>query len=118
MLAAPVSSPAAMMAKSTRSATSSGRVKLPVTIWLAAWLATFCGVAPLSQCGLKVVDRPARADVQERYFADRGRRPAALQRGDTGHRAGHLRANHENAHRGRCDRGVTESATSVRPAMG
>src|SRR6516162_7485731 len=34
--------------KSTRSATSSGRVKRPVTIWLAARSATSCGGAPVA----------------------------------------------------------------------
>ena len=34
--------------KSTKSATSSGRVKRPVTIWLAALLATSCGAAPVA----------------------------------------------------------------------
>ncbi len=47
---APVMLPAWRLArKSTTSAISLGWVKRPVTIWLAAWLATFSGVAPVAR---------------------------------------------------------------------
>src|SRR5215469_865824 len=46
---APVMFAARSLARnSTRSATSSGLVKRPVTIWLAAWLATSCAAAPVA----------------------------------------------------------------------
>ncbi len=65
----------------------------------------------------RAADQPVRAEGRRPSSTCRPRtavfrRPdrwlAALQRGDPGHRAGHLSAKHGNAAHGRCDRGVIE----------
>ena len=65
----------------------------------------------------RAADQPVRAEGRRpsstcrprtAVFRRPDRWPAALQRGDPGHRAGHLSAKHGNAHHGRCDRGVIE----------
>jgi O-methyltransferase involved in polyketide biosynthesis len=50
---------------------------------LGAGLDSFAWRRPdlISRCGLTVVDHPARADLQQRYFADRtdGLRPSTFE---------------------------------------
>jgi len=63
VMSAPVTFAVRSLARmSTRSATSSGRLNRPVTIWCAAWLWTSSGLAPVAR--LTVAATPGLAEPQ------------------------------------------------------
>ena len=64
VMSAPVTFAVRSLARiSTRSATSSGRLNRPVTLWCAAWLATSWGRAPVAEPTVAATPTPAPAVV-------------------------------------------------------